>query len=53
LFNISRAADAITGCGLALPRCGVVIMGLRDISIRRRGSDRKAATPAKVLSVSA
>lgn len=35
------------------PRCGVVIMADSVDSIGRRGSDRKAATPASVLSSSA
>ena len=50
LFSSSRAATAMTGCGPASPRCGVFIIASVD-SIGRFGSDRKAATPASVLSL--
>ena len=45
--------EATTGCGPASPRCGVVIIAASVDSIGRFGSDRKAATPASVLSASA
>ena len=50
LLSSSRAAEATTGCGPALPRCGVVIIATSVVSIGRRGSERNAATPASVLS---
>ena len=50
LLSNSRAAEATTGWTPASPRCGVVIMARRVDSIGWRGSDRKAATPASVLS---
>ena len=53
LLRSSRAADAITGCGPALPRCAVVIIARSVTSIGRFGSERKPATPASVLSGSA
>ena len=37
----------------ASPRCGVVIIACSVVSIGRLGSERKAATPASVLSASA
>ena len=49
----NRAALATTGWTPALPRCGVVIITRSVVSIGRRGSERKAATPASVLSGSA
>jgi hypothetical protein len=53
LFSSSRAVDATTGCVPASPRCGVVIMACNVASCGRLGSERKAATPASVLSASA
>ena len=53
LLSSSRAALATTGCTPACPRCGVVIIARSVVSIGRFGSDRKLATPASVLSVSA
>ena len=53
LLSSSRAELATTGCTPASPRCGVVIMARSVVSIGRRGSERKFATPASVLSGSA
>ncbi|MNE96839.1 hypothetical protein D3C80_1950950 [compost metagenome] len=53
LFSNSRAAEAMTGCGPASPRWAVVIIAASVVSIGRFGSERKAPTPASVLSVSA
>ena len=53
LLSSSRADEAITGCTPASPRCGVSIMARKVASTGRRGSDRKLATPASVLSFSA
>ena len=53
LFSSSRAALAMTGCGPDSPRCGVFIIAASVDSIGRFGSERKAATPASVLSSSA
>ena len=53
LLSNSRAALATTGCTPSSPRCGVIIMAASVTSIERLGSDRKAATPARVLSASA
>ena len=49
LLSNSLAAEATTGCGPCLPRCGVVIIATSVVSIGRRGSDRNEATPASVL----
>src|SRR3546814_5038239 len=51
-LSISRAAEATTGCG-ALPKCGVRSIALRVRSNGRAGSDRKSATPRRLLSGSA
>jgi hypothetical protein len=51
LLSNSLAAEATTGCGPCLPRCGVVIIATSVVSIGRRGSDRSEATPASVLLV--
>ena len=48
-----HAELAMTGCTPRSPRCAVVIIARSVISIGRRGSERKLATPARVLSDSA
>ncbi len=53
LFLSSRAAEATTGWTPASPKCAVVIIATSVDMIDRFGSDRKAATPASVLSSSA
>ena len=53
LLSNSRAALATTGWTPALPRWGVAIMAVSVASMVRRGSERNAATPARVLSGSA
>jgi DNA-binding transcriptional LysR family regulator len=53
LLSSSRAALATTGWTPFSPRCGVVIIARKVVSIGRLGSDRKLATPARVLSRSA
>src|SRR5690606_26413239 len=49
LFSTSRAAEATTGWG-ASPKCGVVIIRCRVSSKVQAGSERKLATPRRVLS---
>ncbi len=51
LLSSSRAAEATTGCGPFGPRWQVVIMARSVASMGRFGSERKPATPARVLSV--
>ena len=53
LLSSSRAALATTGCAPFVRRCGVVIIARSVVSIGRFGSERKLATPARVLSFSA
>ncbi len=53
LLSNSLAALATTGWTPSSPRCGVRIIAVSVASIDRRGSDRKFATPASVLSGSA
>ena len=53
LLRSSRAALATTGWTPSLPWCGVCIIASRVASMVRAGSERNAATPARVLSGSA
>ena len=49
LLSTSRAAEATTGCG-ASPKCLVVIIRCKVSSNGHAGSERKLATPRRVLS---
>src|SRR3546814_8233337 len=48
LLRTSRAADATTGCGPS-PRCGVVIIRCKVSSNGLAGSDRRLATPQRLV----